>query len=79
MADSSENFVAALQAVGGSRLNTLTEPRFLDGPIGTADVGSLPLKDMGGTQQNMTNIIDIVNVTLPPGGLDREAVKKPLA
>ena len=79
MADSSENFVAALQAVGGSRLNTLTEPRFLDGPIGTADVGSLPLKDMGGTQQNMTNIIDIVNVTLPPGGLDREAVKKLLA
>ena len=79
MADSNENLVAALQAVGGSRLNTLTQPRFLDGPIGTADVGSLPLKDMGGTQQNMTNIIDIVNVTLPPGGLDREAVKKLLA
>ena len=76
MADSSENFVAALQAVGGSRLNTLTEPFFLDGPIGTADVGSLPLKDIGGTQQKMTNIIDIVNVTLPPGGLDRVAVKK---
>ena len=60
-------------------MNTLTQPRCLDGPIGTADVGSLPLKDMGGTQQNMTNIIDIVNVTLPPGGLDREAVKKLLA
>ena len=66
MADSNENLVAALQAVGGSRLNTLTQPRFLDRSIGTADVGSLPLKDMGGTQQNMTNIIDIVNVTLPP-------------
>ena len=42
---------------------------FLGGPIATADVGSLPLKDMGRTRQNMANIIDILNVPLPPDGV----------
>ena len=63
MADGGENFVSALQAVAGSRLSTLTQTRFLDGPVGTAGLDSLPLKDMGGTQQNMTNIIDTVSYT----------------